>query len=372
MSHMLLPKSRMTPIKVKGKKGPRKRAWQPPDPEYLRKKQQQELLSGSSGGSVPTSKRQRTRKPAGAPIEQLPPEIIERIFHASQNLAFPRCSLRIGRLLSARTFLLELVVVAFGPTWDVWFGCTRAQVVSYVGWERDVHRFGGNCSFQRAVLACRWMSWAAVVDAQKIWFRRHGAGRHFEREIGVLVTQGVMNRADEIWDCFEEDWADLKDGCEALLFAEQADGRHDRRALGRLVQQCLHYTSPYFDIHFMTKIPDYLIGGPFSWDRAKLLFWLIRAGATMDDDQTWELARRGFNMVMILEDPELILVMLRLFGSLPRFFDRWPDHVLKATRGMAAHALESGGIHRTSVAWELTVEFIEMLPAPGLDTRMLE
>ncbi|KAK0729796.1 hypothetical protein B0H67DRAFT_474933 [Lasiosphaeris hirsuta] len=327
----------MTPIKVKGKNGSRKRPYQSPDPEYARKKQQQRQLTSASGDTPNTtttttttsSKGQRTRK-GPASIEQLPPEIIERIFLASENLAFPRSSLLIGRMLSARTFLLGLAVAAFGPTWDVWFGCTRAQVASYAGWGRDMCRFGGSRVFQSKVLACRWMNWEMMLDAQKIWFRRHGGGgRHFEREVGVLVAQGVMARADEIGECFEEDWADWKEGCEALLYAERADGRHDRGAMKLLVQQCLRYQSPYLDLHCMAKIPDYLIAGPFNWDRAKLLFWLIRGGATMNADQTWELARRGFSTVMLLQDRKLILVMLRLFGSLPRFFDRWPDHVLK-------------------------------------------
>lgn len=96
-----------------------------------------------------SSKRRKTR-PA-ALIEQLPLEILERIFLFSGNLSLPRSSLRIGYNLSGRSFRLELLVSAFAPTWDVWFGCTHGQegqVHSYYGYYTDTHRIGGDPDFQ--------------------------------------------------------------------------------------------------------------------------------------------------------------------------------------------------------------------------------
>lgn len=84
------------------------------------------------GDETPLRKGKRT-----APLEQLPPEVLQQIFLMSENLSFPRSSLRIGRLLSARTFLLELIVAAFRPAWDVWFGCPKKDIQSYYGWKRD-------------------------------------------------------------------------------------------------------------------------------------------------------------------------------------------------------------------------------------------
>jgi hypothetical protein len=99
-----------------------------------------------------SSPKSRKRKPA-ALIESFPLEILERIFHFSQNLNFPRSSLRIGRSLSPRSFLLELIVSAFGPTWDVWFGCARGLLTigslqSYSGYRTDELRIGGDPDVQ--------------------------------------------------------------------------------------------------------------------------------------------------------------------------------------------------------------------------------
>lgn len=73
------------------------------------------------------TKRQKTRKP-GATIEQLPNEILERIAVMSENLNFMRSSARIGLRLSNHSFRLELMISAFGPTWDQWFGIPIEEV----------------------------------------------------------------------------------------------------------------------------------------------------------------------------------------------------------------------------------------------------
>lgn len=154
---------KLTPIKIRGRHG-RKQPWQPPNPERFKRKH----LDGDDGdeefdeetGVIPSQvdqngvrrrRRVKTRKPA-APIEQLPPEILERIFSMSENLNFPRSSLRIGYMLSARTFLLQLIVDAFSPTWDMWFGCPRKDIQSYRGYEKDDERMPGNPDFQVSLL----------------------------------------------------------------------------------------------------------------------------------------------------------------------------------------------------------------------------
>ncbi|KAK2075254.1 hypothetical protein P8C59_009397 [Phyllachora maydis] len=93
----------------------------------------------------------------------------------SENLSFPRSSLRIGRLLSARTFLLELIVAAFRPAWDVWFGCPKKDIQSYYGWKRDPDM----SFFQSALLACPWIDLQLILDAKQVWYRKFGRGRHF-------------------------------------------------------------------------------------------------------------------------------------------------------------------------------------------------
>lgn len=148
---------KLTPIKIRGRRG-RKQPWQPPNPERFKRPHpdgDDEEFNGETGivpsqvdqHGVRRRRRVKTRKPA-APIEQLPPEILERIFSMSENLNFPRSSLRIGYILSARTFLLQLIVDAFAPTWDMWFGCPKKDIQTYRGYEKDDERMPGNPEFQ--------------------------------------------------------------------------------------------------------------------------------------------------------------------------------------------------------------------------------
>lgn len=144
---------KLTPIKIRGRRG-RKQPWQPPNPERFKRKHlhddednDNEETGEADKSGVRRRRRIKTRKPA-ALVEQLPPEILERIFSMSENLNFPRSSLRIGYMLSARTFLLQLIVDAFSPTWDMWFGCPRKDIMSYRGYEKDGERMGGNAEFQ--------------------------------------------------------------------------------------------------------------------------------------------------------------------------------------------------------------------------------
>lgn len=145
--HQAPPQPKMnkfTPLKVRGKKGASN---QPPKPTSTTKHR----LESSLPEAASNPKRQRRTKPKRAgstPIERLPLEVLEQIFLFSKNTNLPKSSPYIGRTLSERLTLLRLVVEAFGPTWDVWFGCVPGTVRSYDGWERDAKRFGGDPKFQ--------------------------------------------------------------------------------------------------------------------------------------------------------------------------------------------------------------------------------
>jgi hypothetical protein len=131
-SQTVLPRSdrKFTPIKGRGK-GPRKTGFKRPAPSSVKPQ---------------PSKRPRTRH--RATIEELPTEILQRILLLSRELNFPRASLVIGYRLSPKSFLSEMVLQAFAPTWDNWFGCLKRNVISYHGWLDDKERFGGDQVFQ--------------------------------------------------------------------------------------------------------------------------------------------------------------------------------------------------------------------------------
>lgn len=48
----------------------------------------------------------------------------------------------------------------------------------------------------------------------------------------------------------------------------------------------------YWDMHPKTMIPNQLLANPVAqgWESVKLLYWLVRGGATLSSEQTWEVS----------------------------------------------------------------------------------
>lgn len=143
----------LTPLKIRGKRQRRKGDPPlPPKPPSMSKKADRERRIRR----IMLKKQQKAKpKPQASYLEkELPLEIIERIFWASENVNFAKSSLRVGRLLSGPATRRATFLHAFGPTWDVWFGCLRSgpEMKSYHGWQDDVARFGGSPGFQVRML----------------------------------------------------------------------------------------------------------------------------------------------------------------------------------------------------------------------------
>jgi hypothetical protein len=235
--------SKLTPIKIRGK-GPRKKAWQPPPPKSSKldsKKRSrcsaEENDDTADSSSLPRKRRKEKlalKKAAGAPIEQLPKEILEMVLLCSQNVYFPKASHRIGCVLSGESTLMRVVLSAFEPTWDVWFGALPREVQGYHEWRRDSERLGGDPKFQVSVvtalswvlweintwwqsevLACSWMSVDLMVNTQRFWFRRDARARrrreeralHYRPlEVAFPGADGFDATEEDIQRCFDEEW----------------------------------------------------------------------------------------------------------------------------------------------------------------------
>jgi len=171
------PLKNKTPVKIRGK-GPRKKAWQPPNPAVkdAKKRSREDSDNGAGGGSGSSAedaekqerrKRRRQKlvmkKLSGASIERLPLEILEMILLRSENVNFPKSSQRIGRIMSNSSVYVQLILTAFGPTWDVWFGVLPTAVHSYGGWQTDNARFGGDPVFQVSACVRPMISDAAIL-----------------------------------------------------------------------------------------------------------------------------------------------------------------------------------------------------------------
>jgi hypothetical protein len=117
----------LTPIRVKGKAGP-KRALHSSGPPHRAVKRPRDAAADDDEGSDGSRRKPFQSSSPAAPIEELPTEILERIIFLAGNLNFLRSSLRLGYRFSAPSFLTELLGAAFAPTWDAFFGHPRELI----------------------------------------------------------------------------------------------------------------------------------------------------------------------------------------------------------------------------------------------------
>ncbi|GJC82738.1 hypothetical protein ColLi_05576 [Colletotrichum liriopes] len=167
----------LTPIKVRGKRG--KAASSKVSIKQPAQKRTSQLSS------------RLTVKRKSLLERQLPLEIIERIFVLSENLNFPRCSPLVGRLLSGRSTLVNLLIAAFHPTWDCWFGVDRRVLKTVLkrGATEDSPRvrqhesfpefYPGDPEFQSSVLASPWIDVDIIFDARQVWAWRFARDRWY-------------------------------------------------------------------------------------------------------------------------------------------------------------------------------------------------
>lgn len=141
---------KLTPIRIRGKRGQPK-----PDKKLKDKKR----LGDADPEGLPESSSKRARKHRGkdgdarmknglSRLSQLPQEVLERVFIASQNLCLPLVSRDLHHRLSSDSIKYQMVGAAFGSTWDAHYGTDKFEVASYDGWQWDVERTEGNPDFQ--------------------------------------------------------------------------------------------------------------------------------------------------------------------------------------------------------------------------------
>jgi hypothetical protein len=182
---------------------------------------------------------------------------------------------------------------------------------------------------------------SVLLDAQKLWLRRQTAPRllemlpypvkRFFSQPEPPVGRDVPATSEDIESCFEWEWKCHSAWCEALAYAAAREqdtlrlelgddyfdaGAEDRTEqgdtlygwetnefdawgflFGQLTRNpvCARLLSVYnkpssIDMHPKVRIPDELLVGPLDWAKAKLLFWFVRQGVQLYDQQTWEVS----------------------------------------------------------------------------------
>lgn len=150
---------KLTPIKVRGKRGQPKTAKRPKrlsspereapdgDDQVAPRTKHAKIRHDAAAADAEIDYRTR-RKKAPPRLSQLPQEILERIFTVSMNLALPLVNRELHHRLSTNSVRYQLVGAAFGPTWDAWYGLDNSEVQSYDGWMSDADRIAGDATFQ--------------------------------------------------------------------------------------------------------------------------------------------------------------------------------------------------------------------------------
>ncbi|KAH9884866.1 hypothetical protein F4778DRAFT_522866 [Xylariomycetidae sp. FL2044] len=278
------------------------------------------------------TKPKRPRAPKASYMEkELPLEVLERIFWFSENVNFPRSSHRIGRLLSGGPTLRETFIHAFAPTWDVWYGCIRTGrtggpiVQSYFGWDQDSARFGGNPDFQSDLLEFPWTNVSFILQCWELWARRNARDRFYPYPEarnppapGSFESSAICpSHAGEVSGPSEIFLHDYNLCLQSLDVADYTE-----------ILQCVNL----IEVHRDTRIPDRLLTGPWDEEAVQKLFWLVRAGARLSPEQTWEVTLQGFwNAIREDEDDgptqnrsRLIIKILDILSA----SKTWPEHLI--------------------------------------------
>lgn len=137
---------KLTPIRIRGKRGQ-------PKPGKASKNK---ALGAVNLGALSSSKRARkhhgkdadARRNGLSRLSQLPQEVLERVFIASQNLQLPLVNHELHHRLSSDSIKYQMVGAAFGLTWGAHYGIDKFEVSSYDGWQWDTERTEGDPDFQ--------------------------------------------------------------------------------------------------------------------------------------------------------------------------------------------------------------------------------
>ncbi|OTA54629.1 hypothetical protein K449DRAFT_389084 [Hypoxylon sp. EC38] len=305
--------------------------------------------SNKAAADAPRKKKKKTKSKSSrrkAREEKLPPrleymplEILENIFFLSRNANLPLSSLAIGRRLSNELTRRDFFILAFESTWnrslgvDVdGFGNTLPKDDPKLQSELLKQPFA-NITF---ILTC-WdrfvMKFAESQIAQgKPFDKKHitlWGDPHNERNVKLDPEDGMLINPKKASDCFWHDYAafrriDLLNHENLEWFARE-----------RLEGNPAYEFQPLLQVHPKTRIPDSLLD-PSTWNQEAFqkLFWLVRAGAELSPDQTWEVTLPAFRHIAPMRQSRTSLVRtprpdkvnlaaVRLFDYL-EVYDNWP------------------------------------------------
>ncbi|KAI0384452.1 hypothetical protein F5Y04DRAFT_229920 [Hypomontagnella monticulosa] len=267
----------------------------------------------------------KSREEKASILEKMPLEILEKIFWLSGNLNLPLSSPLIGRVLSGESTLCATLLRAFEPTWSYWF-----NIVMERGRNRCRH---GDGLMQSRLLEFPWASVDIILKTWDIFIQRIAKNHLVVRAPMIVIHPRIWGDPEDVTNTLAED--------EGVIVDSHDTGKafwHDYDAFRKvedLGTKNFEWFAGNFDLHTFFfvhrefRIPDVLFTSPCTDDLVKKLFWLLRAGAHLARDQTWELTLQAFHHAVPMTLPDSGQINLTMVRILDAFcaFEKWPAHV---------------------------------------------
>ncbi|KAM0140574.1 hypothetical protein ACHAO1_002258 [Botrytis cinerea] len=217
-------------------------------------------------------------------LERLPTEILEQIFFGCWNLSLPACSPVIGGKLSSVAVYNKIIIAAFGPVWDEWYGQLLDPALDL--------DYGGNSSLQSTILKFRWAKLPMLLQGQDLWVQKHALERPFSLALGTIAfhhrddIEGIDPKTASAAELLDNDFAKYCNAFQRMDVSSITDASETLDLISSLVEQREQIfdlgSQNYANVARGTEIPHTLLMGPWDEEAVKFLFWLVMGGARID------------------------------------------------------------------------------------------
>ncbi|CCE33288.1 uncharacterized protein CPUR_07212 [Claviceps purpurea 20.1] len=251
--------------------------------------QGRETLKQSLSDSVPATCSSCSRPS----LQNLPVELLEKIFLYSMNLALPRSSPLLGAKLSAKVTRRRVIMTAFHENWDWTLG--KGEVKSHSEKDKeevnlpvlpesekcsefDAEKFKKEASLQYALLSMPWANIDFILDVEQAWARKHARGRCFKRHNNWGGRFSPGEHASYAPESYHQHI--LQHSLGELTFDARACFEADyARALAHRIPPGSFSVGTVSEMPELTPpvVPVDLITGPWNEEQKRRLFWLARA-----------------------------------------------------------------------------------------------
>ncbi|KAG5969651.1 hypothetical protein E4U58_001262 [Claviceps cyperi] len=251
--------------------------------------QGRETLKQSLSDSVLARCSSRSR----SSLQNLPVELLEKIFLYSMNLALPRSNPLLGAKLSAKVTRRRVFMAAFHETWD--WTLSKGEVKSHLEkgkevvnlpvlpewWkcsELDVEELKEEASIQFALLSMPWAKIDFILDTEQAWVNKYARGRCFTRH----NSWGGTFSPEEYASCAPKKFHEhiCRHSLGELTFDARACFEADyERSLAHRISPGSFSVGTVSEMPELTPpvVPVDLITGPWDEEQKRRLFWLARA-----------------------------------------------------------------------------------------------